>query len=314
MPRQIDLRYIFDRDNFILWSLAMLAVGLGSYFAGKKNKEIPIMEFSPERLRLYPVESSLLLVALDAAIKLFGAKIVNISFIVYFALAGITSIWIFLRTFSSFHTRKIFTYPYSTSLLTEFIFPTKPLPFYLHDFLFLIPSILINVYYYITRKNWANNCIAFSIAFYGVISIRIRNFSGALPLLVSLLVYDAFFVYSTDVMSSVAESIQGPVKLQLGSSGAYSVLGLGDLVIPGFFLSVCSRFDSFMKNSTGRWSPYWFVGMIMYGSALLLTDVVCAITSSGQPALVFIVPLLIIPTLLMVFIRREYYAFLNYSG
>ena len=74
-------------------------------------------------------------------------------------------------------------------------------------------------------------------------------------LLIALFFYDIFFVFGTDVMLTVAKSIDAPIKLlfptEWGALNAetgepepkFSLLGLGDIVIPGVFVSLCLRFD-----------------------------------------------------------------------
>ena len=74
-------------------------------------------------------------------------------------------------------------------------------------------------------------------------------------LLIALFFYDIFFVFGTDVMLTVAKSIDAPIKLlfptEWGAMNAetgepepkFSLLGLGDIVIPGVFVALCLRFD-----------------------------------------------------------------------
>jgi len=52
-----------------------------------------------------------------------------------------------------------------------------------------------------------------------------------------------FWVFGTDVMETVAKSFDAPIKLLWPrEEGKFSLLGLGDIVIPGFFLSMMLRF------------------------------------------------------------------------
>ena len=49
-------------------------------------------------------------------------------------------------------------------------------------------------------------------------------------------------------MLTVAKNIDAPIKLQFPrdlsqTPKQYSILGLGDIVIPGIFMSMCLRFD-----------------------------------------------------------------------
>lgn len=63
--------------------------------------------------------------------------------------------------------------------------------------------------------------------------------------------------FGTDVMVTVAKSLDGPIKILFPRSLTpdptngkleMSLLGLGDIVIPGFFLSLLLRFDAHLAN------------------------------------------------------------------
>jgi minor histocompatibility antigen H13 len=63
-----------------------------------------------------------------------------------------------------------------------------------------------------------------------------------------LFFYDIFFVFGTDVMLTVAKSIDAPIKLLFpknlsATPPEFSLLGLGDIVIPGIFVALCLRYD-----------------------------------------------------------------------
>lgn len=84
--------------------------------------------------------------------------------------------------------------------------------------------------------------------------IFLGNFQIGMLLLAVLFFYDIFFVFGTDVMLTVAKGIDAPIKLMFprepreGEEGPqHSMLGLGDIVIPGIFMSLCLRFD-FLKS------------------------------------------------------------------
>ena len=304
-------------DSLILGSLALGAAGLGSYFSAVDDVETPTDIMSEARIKSYPYLAALTLLSMNLLLEYLGPSNVNFIFMFYFGLAGTNSIWFLLRCFikfKAFRTHKLFMYPSSKSIITEFALPPRPVPFYVGDLLLYGIALAINVYYYQTKDHIANNIIAFSISFFGVLSIRITKFTNAAPLLWMLLIYDVFFVYSTDMMSSVALYVQGPIKLIVRKGGGYSILGLGDIVIPGLFLSVCARFDAYLKNLLHINSYYWITGIIGYVVAMIMTDVVCYITNEGQPALLYITPCITIPILIMAFIRKEQYAFLSFSG
>ena len=88
--------------------------------------------------------------------------------------------------------------------------------------------------------------------------VSIKSFKAASTLLVGLLIYDVFWVFSSpsvigeNVMMKVAtsNSLEGPLKLILPNGNAsgdfpFSILGLGDIAIPGFLAALLLRCDIF---------------------------------------------------------------------
>jgi minor histocompatibility antigen H13 len=66
-----------------------------------------------------------------------------------------------------------------------------------------------------------------------------------------LFFYDIFFVLGTPVMVAVATNVDAPIKLLFPKAFAvsdadaqFSMLGLGDIVIPGIFIALLLRFDA----------------------------------------------------------------------
>lgn len=309
------VRTIVDHsDSFALGSIAILCVGLGSFITNCEGAKAPADVLTAARARRYPYIAAVALTSLNVLFERLGPTMVNFTLMFYFGLAGANAIWFLLRTVFRPYGRVLFMFPKSHTILTEFVLPGRPVPFHASDVPLYLIGVGINLFYYQSRDNITNNVIAGSIAMFAVMSIRIEKFTSAAPMLWSLLIYDVFFVYSTDVMQSVARNIQGPVKLVYGKERGMSILGLGDIVLPGLFLSVCARFDQFMKKLTGRWSPYWTVAMIGYVVAIVTTDVVCYLSGQGQPALLFITPLVTVPTVALALYRRERYAFMSFSG
>jgi minor histocompatibility antigen H13 len=101
-----------------------------------------------------------------------------------------------------------------------------------------------------------NNIFAMLFTLVALKSLSLSSTQTGLLLLWALFFYDIFWVYGTDVMVTVAKNLDIPVKLlfpYLNSEGdvKYSMVGLGDLVIPGIFVSLCLKFDLdvyFAKN------------------------------------------------------------------
>ena len=78
--------------------------------------------------------------------------------------------------------------------------------------------------------------------------MNLPNYKTAFILLWGLFFYDIFWVYGTDVMLTVAKSVDAPIKLMFpadltATPVKFSMLGLGDIVIPGIFVALCVRYD-----------------------------------------------------------------------
>ena len=119
------------------------------------------------------------------------------------------------------------------------------------DFICLVASIGIAVWYVCT-KNWiANNIFGLSFSINGIEMLCLGNIQIGCILLGGLFVYDIFWVFGTDVMVTVAKSFDAPIKLLFpkdflinGIFGKqFTMLGLGDIVIPGIFVALLLRFD-----------------------------------------------------------------------
>jgi minor histocompatibility antigen H13 len=102
---------------------------------------------------------------------------------------------------------------------------------------------------YILTKNWLfNNILATLFCVHGIQFMFLGTFQTGFILLSLLFFYDIFFVFGTDVMLTVAKSIDAPIKLLFPKDWSaeppqFSLLGLGDIVLPGVFIALCLRYD-----------------------------------------------------------------------
>jgi len=101
---------------------------------------------------------------------------------------------------------------------------------------------------FLITKHWClNNLYAIAFSIQAVVLISLGRFRNAFILLFGLFWYDVFWVFGTDVMVSVAMQFEAPAKLLFPVSfdpWKQSLLGLGDIVIPGIFLAMTLRFDA----------------------------------------------------------------------
>ena len=80
-------------------------------------------------------------------------------------------------------------------------------------------------------------------------------------------------------MIVVASNLDLPIKLVLPSTDHYmacSLLGLGDMVIPGLHIMYARRFGDFVKTKI-----YFISNLIAYGLALIGCSAIVLITGKG---------------------------------
>ena len=140
-------------------------------------------------------------------------------------------------------------------------------------------------------------------------------------LLAGLFLYDIFWVFGTDVMVSVARSFDVPVKLLfprniiLNPNSEFTMLGLGDIVIPGAMVALSLRFDRHLTpENQSKYSKYYFKACyVAYILGLLTTMTVMHIFKAAQPALLYLSPACILAPLLVATGRRQLGALFAFS-
>ena len=106
----------------------------------------------------------------------------------------------------------------------------------------VIISLLLTGVYVVT-KNWiVSNIFGLAFAFNAIQMLSLDSFKTGMVLLSGLFFYDIFWVFGTEVMVTVAKSFDAPIKvvwpkqwfgLQPDQAIQFTMLGLGDIVIPG---------------------------------------------------------------------------------
>ncbi|XP_008304240.1 signal peptide peptidase-like 2A isoform X3 [Stegastes partitus] len=164
--------------------------------------------------------------------------------------------------------------------------------------------------------------IAFCLNFMKTISVS--NFKICVILLSLLLVYDVFFVFITPFFTKNGVSIMVQVALGPDASGEklpvvmrvprfsawaqnlcgmqFSILGYGDIIVPGLLVAYCSRFDVWIKSSK---KIYFVSCCIAYLLGMLLTFTVMLLSGMGQPALLYLVPFTLITSAVVAGCRGE---------
>ena len=116
-------------------------------------------------------------------------------------------------------------------------------------------------------------------------------------------------------MVTVATSFEAPIKLLFlrgvveSGKPKFSMLGLGDIVIPGIYLALMLRLD----HSRNFKSNYFKVTFISYCLGLVTTIAIMNIFMHAQPALLYLVPAVLGSTFLLALKRGEVSYIFNWS-
>lgn len=163
-------------------------------------------------------------------------------------------------------------------------------------------------YWYVDTKHWwGNNLFGVAFCIQAIEMVSLGKYVTGAILLAGLFLYDVFWVFGTDVMVTVAMSFDAPIKLQFprlatdpDTSIQFSILGLGDIVIPGIFIALLLRFDKSMAVEANGGEelavgadfpkPVFNATIISYVLGLVSTVLVMYHFEHAQPALLYLVP------------------------
>ncbi|KAI1904088.1 hypothetical protein AGOR_G00002070 [Albula goreensis] len=158
-------------------------------------------------------------------------------------------------------------------------------------------------------------------------TVTVSNYKICVFLLSLLLVYDVFFVFITPLFTTNGESVM--VQVAVGSDSdeklplvmrvprfsswyqdacglQFSILGFGDLLVPGLLVAYCHRFDVW-TNSTKK--IYFVTCTIGYLLGMIVTYVVMTLTKMAQPALLYLVPFTLLTSAAVACYKRQMKAF-----
>ncbi|OAD52974.1 Minor histocompatibility antigen H13 [Eufriesea mexicana] len=206
--------------------MAILPIFFGSYRAVKHHKEQQQQYkksgeqpeiMSRKDAAIFPFISSVTLFGLYVIYKIFDKEFVTQILATYFFFLGILALCHLTSPIISSLVPAAIPKTQYNLLFTkgevdeaEFIINYK---FNLHDIVCLICCSLVGTWY-ILKKHWiANNLFGIAFAINGVELLHVNNVVTGCILLCGLLFYDAFWVFGTDVMITVAKSFEVPIKL-----------------------------------------------------------------------------------------------------
>ncbi|KAH6920752.1 hypothetical protein HPB50_028259 [Hyalomma asiaticum] len=172
-------------------------------------------------------------------------------------------------------------------------------------------------------KSWLlQDALGIIFCIYMIKTLRMPNLMVIAVLLVLLFFYDIFFVFLTPFILPRGDSIMVEVARGSGTDemipmvmrvprfgnqdlaacyGDWSLLGLGDILIPGFLVAYVHSFDLIASQRR----LYYTTTVIAYSVGLVVTFVALFLMQTAQPALLYLVPATLIPTVAIARHRGE---------
>jgi minor histocompatibility antigen H13 len=287
-----------------------------------------------------PVFASIMLGSLYLAFKYLDASYLNMLLRAYFCVIGAVCLSGFLEPLFARvlpNTRPVID-------IAKLPLLGQPLQLTQAGIAGLLAGACLAAWYGLTRHWLANNLLGIGFCIQGMQSVALGSFTNGALLLSGLFVYDIVMVFKTTWMVSVATQVDGPIKLlfprgvQLltadGSTRqAMSMLGLGDIVVPGIFLALLLRFDYSRHlaaagkrdedgdagggGSAALWQvpfakPFFSSGLVAYTLGLVATVVVMVEFDAAQPALLYLVPAVLLTAVGTALARGDMKALLAY--
>ncbi|CAI5731905.1 unnamed protein product [Hyaloperonospora brassicae] len=195
----------------------------------------------------------------------------------------------------------------------------------LSELLGLLPSCALAIVWYLHRRDYwiLQDFMGICLCFVFLQSVQLPTLKVATVFLTLGFFYDVFFVFLSPIVfgSSVMEDVAtgGPaaytkdgypgvdfceryphyqacvdpepmpmllmIPRMLNWAGGVSMLGLGDIILPGMLLSFALRFDDAQKTTS-----YFRLLAVGYAIGLALANAAVMLTATGQPALMYLVP------------------------
>ncbi|KAG1816134.1 signal peptide peptidase-domain-containing protein [Suillus subaureus] len=253
---------------------------------------------------LFPVVSRLSSAfGMYAIMKFFGKEWINWFLAWYFSIAGVGSVWKSAASLMRFAVREERWKKFDRNRVLILKGPRELLSVSLRTPtialfpLALIPSVLFNTSETNRKSALITDILALSFSHNALSLLKIDSFKTGCILLSGLFFYDIYWVFGTDVMLTVATSLDVPIKLlwpkslSFASERGYTLLGLGDIVIPGTFVALALRYDHARAGGKGTFrKPYFYATLAAYFTGLVTTMTVMHVFGKAQPALLYLSP------------------------
>lgn len=285
----LENRQAADYSIYVVLTIAVIVVAIGT-----RQKKTLLGEQAQHMDEIKPLHAIFFVVFASFSLLIlyfFSEYIKNVitGIFVIYALTGCSVIfgeW----TEKFFRNNAFWTKHYQV----KFIGPVN-----FHNVVCFIIAGMITAAWFFTR-NWVfNNIIGLSIVFLIFKVVKLPSLKVAYLLLGMAFLYDIFWVFLSkpifgkSVMIEAATALDIPIKIEWPYLGETplprcALLGLGDMVLPGFFVAFNYRFGLYKKTKDYYWSS-----VIAYALGIASCGAFLIIMRAGQPALLYIVPFML---------------------
>jgi minor histocompatibility antigen H13 len=285
-----------------IMTMAAIPIYIGSFLSLKQKKGTEAMK--SKDAFMFPVIASCFLFGLYLLFKTLNPDLINMLLTIYFMFFGIAAMG---ETFKPLiyntlpkSVLKSLRGGYNIDRKIPFKAENLKLKFTNVDVLSFALSGIVGVWYLVTKHWVANNIIGLAFCVQGISLLSLGQYKIGCILLGGLFFYDIFWVFGTEVMVTVAKSFDAPIKLlfpknlfdPLREPGkGLSMLGLGDIVLPGVLIAFLLRYDAHRAGRKINFAkPYFQTTFIAYVLGLFTTMFVMHTFKAAQPALLYLVP------------------------
>uniref|UniRef100_A0A8B9YB93 Signal peptide peptidase like 2C n=1 Tax=Bos mutus grunniens TaxID=30521 RepID=A0A8B9YB93_BOSMU len=318
---------ILDYNMVVIFLLAVGTVAVGGYWAGVTERALAARRGPEEDDEDSPVDFT---PAMTGAVVTMSCSIMLLLYFFYDCFVYIMIAIFGLGAGTGLYSCLVPVVRHLPVWQDQWLLPGRraclQLPLLLLAGLCLVVTVLWVAYRNEDRWAWLlQDTLGVAYCLFVLRRMRLPTLKSCASFLLALLVFDVFFVFITPLLTRTGESIMvgvasGPadslsherlpmvLKVPRLSFSAltlcdqpFSILGFGDIVVPGFLVAYCHRFDVQIHSR----QVYFVACTAAYAVGLLVTFFAMALMQMGQPALLYLVSSTLLTSLAVAACRQE---------
>ncbi|XP_072479373.1 signal peptide peptidase-like 2A isoform X1 [Notamacropus eugenii] len=317
----------FDYTMVVIFIIAVFSVALGGYWSGVSELEDMKAMTSTEEREARKKEETLTFTPLTVIIFVVGCCVIMI--LLYFFYKWLVYVMISIFCLASSMSLYNCLVPLISKIpcgRCRIVCGSKSFEVRLLFLAAFCASLAVVWAVFRNDDRWAwilQDLLGMAFCLNLIKTLKLPNFKACVILLVLLLIYDVFFVFITPFITKNGESIM--IEVAAGPFGSseklpvvikvprlihfsamsaclapVSILGFGDIIVPGLLVAYCRRFDIHVGSSI-----YYVSCVIAYAVGMVLTFIVLMLMKQGQPALLYLVPCTLITVVVVAWRRKE---------